>query len=44
MDTSLSQQEKMFNWNSDDRLLELPVKYFHPAIALDKNKNNSNAF
>ncbi len=31
MNTSIRQQEKTFHWNSDDRLLELPVKYFHPA-------------
>jgi hypothetical protein len=32
MNTSISQQEKTFNWNSDDRLLELPFKYFQSAI------------
>ncbi len=31
MNTSISQQEKTFNWNFNGGLLELPVKYSHPA-------------
>jgi hypothetical protein len=44
MNTSIRQQEKTFNWNSDVRLLERAVEYLQPAIALNKNKTNSNAF
>jgi tRNA-dependent cyclodipeptide synthase len=32
MNTSISQQKRQFNWSSNNRLLELPIKYFHPTI------------
>ncbi len=43
MNTCISQQKKTFHWNSDVRLLELPVKYFHPAVVKIKiNKPMTN--
>lgn len=43
MNTSISEQNKSFNWNSNDQLLELPVKYFHPAaVKLKINKPMTN--
>jgi hypothetical protein len=32
MNANISQQIKTLDWNSGDRLLEQPVKYFNPAI------------
>lgn len=43
MNTSIIQQEKTFHWNSDARLLELPVEYLQPAIVKVKiNKPMTN--
>jgi hypothetical protein len=39
MNTSITQQEKTFNWNLNDRLLKLPFKYLHPAVVEVKIKN-----
>ncbi len=32
MNSNISRQKKLFNWNSNDRLLKLSFKYFHPAV------------
>ena len=40
MNTGISQKEKSINWNADDRLVELPVKYVQPAaVRIKVNKS-----